>query len=95
MSSISKFNQILFYPLIPSLFPVVFLYAQNSHETLFDEFIVSLGIVLFGTLIITLILRLFLRDDAKIAILVFILLALLFFLGPVQWLILHKYQVSI
>ena len=94
MSYLSKSNRILLYPLVPACFPVAFLYAQNSHEVLFDEFIVSLGIVLIGTLAITICLRLFVQDNVKVVLLMFILVALLFFVGPLQWIMLQKLNMS-
>jgi len=69
---------ILFYPLIVATYPFVFWYAENSRESLLEHFIVSLAVFLTATLLLMLLLRLFVKDNAKVAMVVSILIVLLF-----------------
>lgn len=71
---------ILFYPAVTATFPIFFIYGENSREGVFlSEVLVALGVVITGTLILVLSLKLVIKDSAKIALIVSIFLLLFLF----------------
>lgn len=75
-------------PLFLAVFPLVFLYGENTGEGIsFLEFIVPFAIVLTAAALLVLLLRLLVKDDAAVGVADSILIVALFPMGlcPIGW----------
>ena len=77
----------LIYPLLAAAVPVLFLASRNVAELPATDVLAPLAIVLAGTLIATLVLRLFVKDDSKVVVIMSIFLVIFFTYG-------HIYRLS-
>jgi len=74
-----------FYPLVLVAFPAVFLYAHNASEGIrFTNFIVPFTALMGVVTLFVLILRLIIKDSAKVSALIGILILVTFFYGPIK-----------
>lgn len=87
---------ILLYPLVLATFPVVFLAAENTSEAIsFAQVFVAFAFVIIGTILLILLLRLFIKDSAKVSAIASILLLVFFTYGHIQaWMVDNEVRVA-
>ena len=74
---------VLLYPLLPAVFPVLFLASQNQGEMPVAHILSALAVIVPVTLLATILLALLVRDISKAAVLVLPLLVVFFSYGHV------------
>jgi len=83
-------RKVLFYPLVVAALPSVFLWAENTDAGItFAEFIMPFAAVMFLTTLLLFLLRLVIRDSAKVSVVVSILLVAFFSYGAIHDLMLN------
>jgi hypothetical protein len=76
---------ILFHPLVVATFFPIFVYAENTDADItIAEFIVPFAVVIFLTTLTLLLLRLVIKDSAKVSIIVSLLLLVFFTYGAIS-----------
>lgn len=74
---------VLLYPLLPAVFPVLFLASQNQGEMPVAHILSALAVIVPVTFLATILLALLVRDISKAAVLVLPLLVVFFSYGHV------------
>jgi len=83
------------YPVLFAVFPALCLYAYNIDETPFADLLLPLFISVAGTLLLFFVLRLFVKDYNKVAIITSLALVLFFSYGHIRNLIFSSPDVTI